>query len=262
MRLSLWQQFSSNHSARFTVVGEFASKEAAEDAASKMRQFFKEINDWFESPENVEAKEDREDGEYAPVSEPELQISNQLGIIWYESTLDWYPSDGNVMTLDHIVLVQPSQTWQGGKPLAELLAKYGAKGMVDGDVGDFDSGEAIRHINIRFTCLAPTETIAQSIIQSIDDYLVKYRLSMENWGNPNHQSTMFETPWKLFSTDLWSSFNTFSGKVSQDGSELTFDQVSFFRTGQGLPAMVAWLRSLGCSDFDYQLTEEIETEDD
>ena len=38
MKLSVWQQFSSNHSASFTVVGEFESAQKAQQAAAEIRR--------------------------------------------------------------------------------------------------------------------------------------------------------------------------------------------------------------------------------
>jgi hypothetical protein len=40
MRVTLWQEFSSNHSSDFTVVGEFPTPEAAQEAARRLRAFF------------------------------------------------------------------------------------------------------------------------------------------------------------------------------------------------------------------------------
>lgn len=46
MRISIWQQFSSNHSSGFTVVGEFATRSEAENAANKIREILYRLKDW------------------------------------------------------------------------------------------------------------------------------------------------------------------------------------------------------------------------
>src|SRR5690349_18626426 len=101
MRVTLWQQFSSNHSSHFTVVGEFPTPEAAQEAAQRLRAFFDEINAWFEKPENVSLKERRDEGQLWAMSQPEREVSQQYGIAWPEYTLDWiWPHLQTVFVVD------------------------------------------------------------------------------------------------------------------------------------------------------------------
>ncbi|MFN8373821.1 MAG: hypothetical protein U0694_13215 [Anaerolineae bacterium] len=46
MRLSLWQQFSSNHSSSFTVVGEFATPEKLASDYGRTARFLLQIHEW------------------------------------------------------------------------------------------------------------------------------------------------------------------------------------------------------------------------
>jgi hypothetical protein len=52
MRVSIWNQFSSNHSGSMTIVGNFETIEKAMEAEGTLRQIIEEVNDWFDRPEN------------------------------------------------------------------------------------------------------------------------------------------------------------------------------------------------------------------
>ena len=49
MKISIWRQFSSNHSADFTLVGEFATAEQATEAAEKIRTILREVATFWQS---------------------------------------------------------------------------------------------------------------------------------------------------------------------------------------------------------------------
>jgi hypothetical protein len=46
MKLSLWQQFSSNHSGSYTIVGAFDTPEVAQNAHRVIQQMMREIDTW------------------------------------------------------------------------------------------------------------------------------------------------------------------------------------------------------------------------
>jgi hypothetical protein len=46
MRVSIWQQFSSNHSGHFWVVGTFKTVEDAQKAYDELRAMLTEIDRW------------------------------------------------------------------------------------------------------------------------------------------------------------------------------------------------------------------------
>jgi uncharacterized lipoprotein YehR (DUF1307 family) len=48
MKLSIWQQFSSNHSANFTTVGQFESAEWAQEALKEVQEIIQNIAWWHE----------------------------------------------------------------------------------------------------------------------------------------------------------------------------------------------------------------------
>src|SRR5687767_3760219 len=57
MKITLWQQFSSNHSASFTVVGKFPSAEAAQTAYTEIVHHLKQIKEWWEKLSTEEVDE-------------------------------------------------------------------------------------------------------------------------------------------------------------------------------------------------------------
>lgn len=115
LKLSVWQQFSSNHSAGFTLVGEFETPEAAARAAGEMQAFFDSINAWYARPENAALNAAREETDTSPPSDPEREISQQLGIRWHSHSVDWL-KQGNqgAEVVDRFVFVESGQSWQGG----------------------------------------------------------------------------------------------------------------------------------------------------
>src|SRR5689334_9450882 len=77
MQLTLWQQFSSNHSAAYTVVGEFPTSAYAEAAYVKLRAILLMLaDDKGGSQNNVN------------MTAAEIQIAEQYKIDWKQG-LDW-----------------------------------------------------------------------------------------------------------------------------------------------------------------------------
>jgi hypothetical protein len=56
MHIHAWQQFSSNHSAEFTIVGELLTLEEAQRVGAEMRAVLTEIVEWYDRPENASYK--------------------------------------------------------------------------------------------------------------------------------------------------------------------------------------------------------------
>src|SRR5579859_7611075 len=122
MRISIWQQFSSNHSASYTVVGEFQSVEAAQSAAETIRQIVKEAGDWTMKNRKLDVKTP------TPI---EQEYARRYGFDWKER-VDWSTMVGRdkaTQQLDRLVIIDVGwdiQTWQSGHQFANLLAAMGA----------------------------------------------------------------------------------------------------------------------------------------
>jgi hypothetical protein len=261
MKIALWQQFSSNHSSYFTVVGEFASPQEAQATAEQILQFFKSINEWFEQPENAAQHETKFEEGYAEVSEPEKQISQRYGIPWYEQTIDWlYPQVTKaVVVVDRLLFIEPGQTWQGGRPLAGLVAALGGKGMIAGDVDDFEIGGENRTVSIRITCETSSSEAAAVLVNAIVTYQDTSNDILRNQKN-DQLNLLFNPPWKAHEIVPQSSA-FFHGVVRQNGTQIVMEHVDFHHLGHGFPALISWLEAQGCIKFEYQLEEIIEDDE-
>src|SRR5690349_9258917 len=103
MRVSLWRQFSSNHSSRFAVVGRFETVADAERVASRFRALFAALVEWesgrsaawAQAVDEGAAGQKRLDRYHAlfpdvlnEVHQPERAFSQQYGLEWKEN-IDW-----------------------------------------------------------------------------------------------------------------------------------------------------------------------------
>jgi len=123
MKFTLWQQFSSNHSSSYTVVGEFQSLDAAQDAAELIRRIMQEAAKWC-----VEHHE--ECYQLRAPTPIEKQYAVQYGFDWKER-IDWltYSHEQAIHSVDRLVVINTRQvdTWQTGHQFANLLNAVGAK---------------------------------------------------------------------------------------------------------------------------------------
>lgn len=122
MKLTIWQQFSSNHSASYTVVGVFASVQEAKQARQKIMAIHEENANWYR------------DRDLYPLSlkKPspiEAKYAAQYGFDWKEE-LDWawYHPEKPIAHFDRLVIVDTRtvDTWQTGHQFVNLLSAMGA----------------------------------------------------------------------------------------------------------------------------------------
>ncbi|MEQ8677262.1 MAG: hypothetical protein RLP44_31560 [Aggregatilineales bacterium] len=159
MKLSIWQQFSSNHSANFMVVGEFESVEWAETVADELQLMLADISAWwsrFDDRDDRERIEDavKESGGLAP---PEIKYKAQFGVeVWGKGTRgvsDWMQSpraSEAISTFGNLVIVNPaSDTWMGPPPFVEILRNLGGK--VAADCENWDD----TYFAMNLTCVTP-----------------------------------------------------------------------------------------------------------
>jgi hypothetical protein len=169
VRLSIWQQFSSNHSVSFTVVGTFETPEAAQKAATELRQVLATIAAYMqerrESPDFLR--------EYSHASYPnetlipsEEAFKRQYAVEW-PYHLDWLPWDAGkareaVQVYDRLVQVENlGNTYIGQKPMDDLLARLGGAVVYWCEP---DTGGYVTHVY----CTAPDEITAEAILERVD----------------------------------------------------------------------------------------------
>lgn len=161
MKLSIWQQFSSNHSSRFTIVGEFDSRTDAEKAAVTIRDILKRIADWNAAHHNDEGMDDFwNSGDWWEKPTPiEQEIADEYGITW-PGAIDWFRDPKIDIVLDHLLFIQPgSRPETAGQPFEQLINKLGGRGYLEGDV----YGDTVAGIIFDLTCIAPDEATADTL---------------------------------------------------------------------------------------------------
>jgi hypothetical protein len=157
MRISMWQQFASNNSTSFTVVGKFESAEDAERAAFELRHVMRLLG---------EAR--RNHG-----IEAELQVKYPVS---WTSDIDWSywveynDEDDPVSTFRDIVVInQPHPSiWYGPQPFDEILKRLG--GDVAVNVSESRSApDSVLTIQVVFD--APNTEVAETLEQQLKQYL-------------------------------------------------------------------------------------------
>lgn len=243
MRIRIWQEFSSNNSARFTVVGLFETPTAAKNAAEKLMNMIKSIVEWYQKNAEPEAQWDS-----PPPSPPEIQIAKQYNIKWSEISLDWawIDNDGNgpVKAFENIVFVDGTDSWLGSSPADKLVQLMGGKVLVDGVITLDLIGEPGTYgtVNLELLCIAPNVNVSEKIFNEI----VAYQNRMKE-----DSQRMFETPW---GTRDPMEHSAFFGTVLKDGRNLKISG-SFFHIAQGFPALINYLKNQGCDEINYSLIE-------
>ena len=86
MRISIWPQFSSNHSANFEIVGVFETHDLAHHTAETLREEFQAID-----AQRMGYEPYCHD---CPPTTAEALLAKQYGIDWGEFSLDWLVLDG------------------------------------------------------------------------------------------------------------------------------------------------------------------------
>ena len=170
MKVSIWQQFSSNHSASFMIVGQFKTVEKAESVASEVRQMIREIGSWWEQVEDSEAVRKRLESS-EDVTPPERRFASHYEVSWSQNArsksvapLDWIShqaADSAVRTFNSIVIVEPVDSWQGPHPIDKIIEKLGAQVASDCEI--YDS-----YLSLHLSCTAPDQAIADQIMAKIE----------------------------------------------------------------------------------------------
>lgn len=207
MRVSIWQQFSSNHSGFFWVAGTFNTVEEARAGYDELRRILYEIDRWHREHKEESAASSRA-GKYK-ASPPEAMFALEYNVEW-PHTIDWtgfaeyflednpvYASLGSVQArpqerIDDAVAIigrvvtvnNPDQTWMTTQPFQDLLERFGAQ-TVGYNLETIFPEDFEIHSVARFT--APNAATADQIEKAIRTYLTnRMSLSPEEILPPWH----------------------------------------------------------------------------
>jgi hypothetical protein len=172
MQISVWQQFSSNHSANFDLVATFSTSKEAEKFFLELRDFFEKYWRWWltlgkdNSERGAVFIDKRQESQYSPIQiefihKYSLQSDQFLDwIIWAEneSTFEQEMAETLAILGNHIFLNSPLEIWYADYTFfSEYMNKIGAELAVSGSevVGTM--------IEMFILCKAPSPKDAQTI---------------------------------------------------------------------------------------------------
>jgi hypothetical protein len=236
MKFSLWQQFSSNHSGHFTVVGSFPTEAKAIAAEEQFHALFQAILAWKAIPENKASIDEQERISYSSsATPPEVDIAQKYSIEPPSQTIDWLDPDldENLFRIGTDVLVNVEfETWQGPATIQSLMAAFG--GAVKTQIA-----ERV-YITLHLTCFLPDESRAQTILKESADFIKSPIGKRSPWT------------WKGEYRGVYGR-----GKIQAHGSQIIIDY-QFFQFHPGFTSMLDWLRKAGAKNIEYTLTQEKE----
>jgi hypothetical protein len=217
MYIAIWSEFSSNHSASFTVVGNFATPQSADVAAAQVRTYLQEIYNWYNDPSNAEAvkkrKENAEEAyQYTPL---EIAMKDHYQVGDYFIPVDWIEGgvEEAVHTFENHVFVENTQdTWSGYPPFPELLTKLGAVSVLVSD-------EYTPSIVVNIRCKTADPHIVEQIRQSIE---------------------------------AWQNYDLDVQTVELEAGTLNIRGFSAWKLYESVPAYIQCLQQQGCSGIQYE----------
>lgn len=168
MRTSIWQQFSSNHSANFTTIGQFETEEWATTVADELRQMIAKIGEWWlEQPDHSQAM-NRLRRDHVYLTPPELTIKDEYDVEWRMQgdnpmAIDWIGSPDRVDCVHHfrnLVMVRPTgNTWCGAHPFDNIMKKLGGKVASAVEDGSY--------LTVHISFSAPSDEIRDQLLKEL-----------------------------------------------------------------------------------------------
>lgn len=235
MRISVWQQFSSNHSGYFTIVGTFENEDAAYRAAKELKEIMRTIDEWYER--NPEADRELWRQIDPPPCPREVEIGKKYGIDWQAASDYWRTY--NIKVLSRIVLFDAYETQSDNRPIIQIMQKLG--GQVVHQYG-LDTDGLFASFSVKLTCTAVNEEMARSIYEAVKSYLSSPKNTAPPWST--QKPDYFDVPDE--------------GVVELKGRELEF-KIRFEMLEQNLLAMIAYLQSKGCENIQYTFVQDKDT---
>ena len=254
MRISIWQQFASNHSAHFRLVGQFESPEWAAEVAEELCHVLRTIGAWWQSIDNytIHDRRERQMAESGELTPPERQFSLEYGVPWWRSEevgegspLDWVRgawAANSVVVYDNLVFMEPpNDTWGGPVPFDAIMRELGGKVAADRE----DGGRIVMTIS----CVAPNEEVAEQMVS-----LVKL-LALRSGG----KGIIIQIP------GIQPPFQG-EGEVIRENNRIVYRNVDLYyqeymqgeqrlRFPQTITVLVEYLKQQGCTEISYHFEQ-------
>ncbi len=233
LRLSIWRQFSSNHSADFSIIGTFDTPEAAQRAIDTLRALLDSISDWYEDPahgDNPWLTWDWSTGQPPPPSQAEREIGERYGIDW-PYAIDWFDRyDLQTFLQDNVIMLSNADNVDvGAYPMNLIMERLGAHVATDNLQSDNPSA-----VGIDLKCMAPSEEEAVRIQALVNEHIAR-RLETE-----------IPLPWNM---SFW------DGEVRRDGARLEFVGLGLGNVRGEFPLWLKYLRENGYSEIAYSFRD-------
>jgi hypothetical protein len=227
MKLMLWQQFSSNHSGSFAIVGLFDTTEQAEQATAAARDILRRISEYWETLEGDEREAILQkvmNGGRTPVED---RLYRELGVKW-DGGSDWIPyfTTEEVVEAASINQINVSvgcllDTWNGGEVFQRLFEKLGGL-VISYGYSDLDYG-MLEVIDVM--CRAP------------DGKMLNKLLSDVTVLDPTSGAVV-----------IAGRFETIRRSITTDDLTITYTFEDFGHLFRGFPRFTDYLKEHGCTD--------------
>lgn len=245
MKLSIWQQFSSNHNGFFWVVGTFDTVEDAQKAYNEIRDMLYAINNWhLENPEGSEKAFLSGNNEPLPI---EKEFAQKYNVEW-PRTIDWtnWPNLAEIMINEAISITgrtveieTPDQTWMGIQPFEGILARLGAETFgIDMDL--IQAGMDEIHWCLMFT--APDLDTAKQIETAVREHI------SDPFKTPQNEIEQLLRQLRLRREVL---------SVKRDTLNFRLNDISFDHD-KGLSLFIEWLEANKFTNIDYVYLRRLE----
>jgi hypothetical protein len=224
MRIALWQQFSSNHSARFTVVGKFDSVNATEDGARELRSVLQAISNWHKVENQNEESEVKQPNPFP------ADVAENYSITPDQTRL-WLSGEYHLQVMGQHLILQSPHTRTKPDALMKVMQKISGQAITE-----YWDDDPNPHIRVQLTCQTLDEASAQVLYANMDNYMRNVRGKLPPWFEKDQRT------WSL------------KGTAGMDGTSLTF-VIWFHDLIDTLPLMIAYLESKGCHHIQFTFSQ-------
>jgi hypothetical protein len=244
MRLSIWQQFSSNHSASFTVLGVFDTPALAKQAETELQHMITTIENWHlgkpdRYPLAARGKKTQQRQDLTP---PEYHFAEHYQIEWPQP-VEWIthhdPGDLTLKLADNVVSLSSfNYAFQGPRPFDVLMAKMGGKVTLSThscvDYEDTDT-----HIVLNVTCTTADAEKAEWIDLVFQDYRDMMVTDHAFYG------------WIDKETEEYWPAGIRYNQTERSGTQLAFKNMAVSDVGF-LPDFIQYLKREGCNNVEFE----------